>query len=522
MDMKDVELNELEPEKQPMNAADGAAAGEKNGLVKIKVAEDETEAGVKFTGLSKEELLKVAGSPGWVRTRWALLLLFWLGWLGMLAGAVVIIVRAPRCRELPVQRWWHKGALYRIGNLQAFVGSEVGSIAGLKNHLDYLSTLKVKGLVLGPIHKNQEDEVNETDLKQINPALGSQEDFKDLLQSAKKKSIHIILDLTPNYQGQNSWFLPAQADVVAAKVKEALSSWLQDGVDGFQVRNVEQLTNASSYLAEWQNITKNFSEDRLLIAGTKSSDLQQIVNILESTGGDLLLTSSYLSNSTLTGEHTEMLVTKYLNATGSHWRSWSVSQAGLLTAFIPAQLLRLYQLLLFTLPGTPVFSYGDEIGLQAALLSGQPVEAPSMLWNESSSSNTASSVSLNMTVKGQHEDPGSLLTQFRRLSDLRGKERSLLHGDFHALASSSGLFSYIRHWDQNERYLVVLNFQDVGLSARLGASSLPAGISLPDSANLLLSTDSARQSREEDTSLKLENLSLGPHEGLLLRFPFVA
>lgn len=48
-----------------------------------------------------------------------------------------------------------------------------------------------------------------------------------------------------------------------------------------------------------------------------------------------------------------------------------VSQAGLLTAFIPTQLLRLYQLLLFTLPGTPVFSYGDEIGLQAALLSGQ-------------------------------------------------------------------------------------------------------------------------------------------------------
>lgn len=31
--------------------------------------------------------------------------------------------------------------------------------------------------------------------------------------------IHIILDLTPNYRGQNSWFLPAQADVVAAKMK---------------------------------------------------------------------------------------------------------------------------------------------------------------------------------------------------------------------------------------------------------------------------------------------------------------
>nr|BAE38250.1 unnamed protein product [Mus musculus] len=520
VDMKDVELNELEPEKQPMNAADGAAAGEKNGLVKIKVAEDETEAGVKFTGLSKEELLKVAGSPGWVRTRWALLLLFWLGWLGMLAGAVVIIVRAPRCRELPVQRWWHKGALYRIGDLQAFVGRDAGGIAGLKSHLEYLSTLKVKGLVLGPIHKNQKDEINETDLKQINPTLGSQEDFKDLLQSAKKKSIHIILDLTPNYQGQNAWFLPAQADIVATKMKEALSSWLQDGVDGFQFRDVGKLMNAPLYLAEWQNITKNLSEDRLLIAGTESSDLQQIVNILESTS-DLLLTSSYLSNSTFTGERTESLVTRFLNATGSQWCSWSVSQAGLLADFIPDHLLRLYQLLLFTLPGTPVFSYGDELGLQGAL-PGQPAKAPLMPWNESSIFHIPRPVSLNMTVKGQNEDPGSLLTQFRRLSDLRGKERSLLQGDFHALSSSPDLFSYIRHWDQNERYLVVLNFRDSGRSARLGASNLPAGISLPASAKLLLSTDSARQSREEDTSLKLENLSLNPYEGLLLQFPFVA
>ncbi|GAB1302141.1 4F2 cell-surface antigen heavy chain [Apodemus speciosus] len=199
-----------------------------------------------------------------------------------------------------------------------------------------------------------------------------------------------------------------------------------------------------------------------------------------------------------------------------------MSQAGLLTASIPAQLLRIYQLLLFTLPGTPVFSYGDELGLQAAALPGQPVKAPFMPWNESTVSHTARPVSPNMTVKGQNEDPGSLLTQFRRLSDLRGKERSLLHGDFHALSSSSGLFSYIRHWDQNERYLVVLNFEDVGLSATLGASNLPAGISLPASANLVLSTDSARQSREEGTSLELERLSLSPHEGLLLQFPFVA
>ncbi|XP_040837836.1 4F2 cell-surface antigen heavy chain [Ochotona curzoniae] len=520
VDMKEVELNELEPEKQPMNAASEAAVAggaEKNGLVKIKVAEDEAEAapGAKFTGLSKEELLKVAGSPGWVRTRWALLLLFWLGWLGMLAGAVVIIVRAPRCRELPAQHWWHRGALYRVGDLQAFQARDSGDLAGLKDRLDYLSSLKVKGLVLGPIHKNQKDDVEGTELKAIDPALGSREDFDSLLLAANKKSIHVILDLTPNYLGENSWFLPTQVDVVAAKMKEALDFWLKAGVYGFQVRDVENLTNAASHLADWQNITKSFKEDRLLLVGTGSSGLRPTLDLLESTK-DLLLTSSYLASSAFTAEDTKLLVTQYLNATDSHWCSWSLSQAGLLTSFVPAQLLRLYQLLLFTLPGTPVFSYGDEIGLQATL-PGQPAKAPVMLWDEASL--PSASVGANMTVKGQNQDPNSVLSLFRRLSDQRGKERSLLHGDFHVLSTGYSLFSYVRHWDQNDRFLVVLNFGDVGLSARLGSSNLPASASLPAEANLLLST---HPDREEGTALALEQLHLEPHEGLLLRFPYVA
>ncbi|XP_039716060.1 amino acid transporter heavy chain SLC3A2 [Pteropus medius] len=519
-DMKEVELNELEPEKQPMNAAPGAAVAgvmaggtEKNGLVKIKVADDEAEAAAKFTGLSKEELLKVAGNPGWVRTRWVLLLLFWLGWLGMLAGAVVIIVRAPRCRELPTQSWWNKGALYRIGDLQAFLGRDAGNLAGLKERLGHLGTLKVKGLVLGPIHKNQKDDVNGTDLEQIDPIFGTKEDFYSLLQSAKKKSIRVVLDLTPNYRGQNLWFLPSQVDTVAAKMKNALSFWLQAGVDGFQVRDVETLMNAPSFLAEWQNITGSVSGDKLLIAGTGFSTLEQILILLKFTK-DLLLTSSYLSDRIFTGEHIKSLVTQYLNITDSHWCSWSSSQAGLLTSVVPVHLLRLYQMLFFTLPGTPVFNYGDEIGLEAAL-PGQPAKAPVMLWDESSLPNSPGSVLSNMTVKGQNEDPGSLLTLFRHLSNHRSKERSLLHGDFHVLTSGSDLFAYVRQWDQNKRFLVVLNFGDVGQPALLGAASAR----LPAKVDLLLSTQPGRQ---EGTSLKLGDLKLEPHEGLLLHFPYMA
>ncbi|KAM9660428.1 amino acid transporter heavy chain SLC3A2 isoform 1-T1 [Trichechus inunguis] len=557
VDMKEVELNELEPEKQPMNAASGATVAaasdaEKNGLVKIKVPDNEAEE-AKFTGLSKEELLKVAGSPSWVRTRWVLLVLFWLGWLGMLAGAVVIIVQAPRCRQLPTQRWWQKGALYRIGDIQAFQAQEAGKLTGLTEYLDYVSTLKVKGIVLGPVHNNQKDDLAETSLQQIDPAFGSNKDFESLLQSAKKKSIRVILDLTPNYRGQNSWFLPTQVDTVDTQMQAALKFWLEAGVDGFQVRYVENLTNASTYLAKWQNITQNFGEDRLLIAGTDSSDLQQILKLLNSTE-DLLLTSPYLSSAGFTKEHAKPLVTEYLNAAGNHWCSWSVSttvegggpfagsgcweieavgspvflflqlsQAGLLTSFVPASLLRLYQLLLFTLPGTPIFSYGDEIGLEAAALPGQPAEAPVMLWNESSFLSTSrpssGSVSANMTVKGQDGIPGSLLSLFRQLSGLRSKERALLHGDFHALSSGTGLFSYVRQWDQNNRFLVVLNFGNVRVPATLEADSLPSSASLPAKAELLLSTEPGRK---EGVSLELQQLNLEPNEGLLFSFPSVA
>uniref|UniRef100_A0A8C2UMB7 Solute carrier family 3 member 2 n=1 Tax=Chinchilla lanigera TaxID=34839 RepID=A0A8C2UMB7_CHILA len=441
VDMKEVELSELEPEKQPM-----AAGGEKNGLVKAKAAGGaEPAAGAKFTGLSKEELL-------------------------------------------------------------------------LRERLDYLSTLKVKGLVLGPIHKNPKDDLAGTDLQQIDPTLGSEEDFNSLLQAARKKSIRVILDLTPNYRGQSSWFLPEQENATATKVKEALSFWLKGRVDGFQVRDVDNLMGASSFLAEWENVIKSSSTDRLLVAGTNSFDLQQLVSLLNSTQ-DMLLTSSYLLSSNGMGEHMKFLVTQYLNGTAGRWCSWSVSQAHLLTSFVPAQLLPLYQLLFFTLPGTPVFSYGDEIGLQIVTRPVEPAETLVMPWDESSLPDTSRFTGANVTVKGQSEDPSSLLSLFRRLSDQREKERSLLHGDFHALSLPSPLFAYLRYWDQNERFLVVLNFGDVGLSAMLGASALPASASLPAQARLLLST---RPGREEGASLELGALKLEPHEGLLLHFPYEA
>jgi solute carrier family 3 protein 2 len=52
-------------------------------------------------GLTKEELMKYANDPFWVRLRWFLFITFWILWGMMLLGAVMIILAAPKCSPHP-------------------------------------------------------------------------------------------------------------------------------------------------------------------------------------------------------------------------------------------------------------------------------------------------------------------------------------------------------------------------------------------------------------------------------------
>ncbi|XP_058876708.1 4F2 cell-surface antigen heavy chain-like [Acipenser ruthenus] len=516
IDLKDVELNELDAEKQPMTGEGSPAAEtEKNGCVKVKLPEDQEE-GLKFTGLSKEELLKVAGTPGWVRTRWALLILFWLGWLGMLAAAIAIIVQAPRCKSVPEQSWWHKGALYRIGAVAAFMdsnGDGTGDLAGVSQRIDELNQLKIKGLVLGPVHKSIPNTDINLDLMAIDPSLGSMENFTRLLQVAQKKSIRVVLDLTPNYKGEKPWFTESYLKTNSEKLKEAFRFWLDQGVDGIQLSGVEELLKLQPQLwEELRNLTGNYSTEerpRILIGETSLQDMDQVLSLQNRSAADLLV-SGVLGRLNRTGSAVAAGVEGYLSELRGSWPGWAVGGrvAGHMASLVPQRLLGVYHTLLFTIPGTPVTNYGDEIGLRDE--PGQAAKSPRMQWDESGHAD----YNQNISVKAQKSDPQSLLSLYRSLSDLKGKERSLLYGEFQPLlSSSSSVFSYLRRWDQSERFLVALNF---------GES--PAEVTLqdplvPPEATVVLSSDPSRQA---GVSLGLEKLTLHPSEALLLKFPYVA
>uniref|UniRef100_H9GMN8 Glycosyl hydrolase family 13 catalytic domain-containing protein n=1 Tax=Anolis carolinensis TaxID=28377 RepID=H9GMN8_ANOCA len=261
--------------------------------------------------------------------------------------------------------------------------------------MDYLSSLKVKGLVIGPLHVNPKDDQARTNLREVDSTLGTLAEFRDVLQAAKKKSLKVILDLTPNYRSESPWFgQPMDQNYdLQEKMKEAIEFWLKEGVSGIQVGSVESL-NDTQILDSWKNLTEQYADDhaRVLIAVTRKQDAPGIFSLLNETAGVDVLTSEYLAglaksdqDDAKKGETASQMIKNYIRAAGDKWAGWSLARtsSGYLDAFRGEQLLRLYHMLLYTLPGTPFTDYGDEIGLRD--LPGQPAASSAirMQWDNS-------------------------------------------------------------------------------------------------------------------------------------------
>lgn len=64
--------------------------------------------------MTKEELMRYANDPFWVRLRWIFFVLFWGLWIAMLVGAILIIVGAPKCAAPKALAWYKQGPLVRL------------------------------------------------------------------------------------------------------------------------------------------------------------------------------------------------------------------------------------------------------------------------------------------------------------------------------------------------------------------------------------------------------------------------
>lgn len=110
---------------------------------------------------------------------------------------------------------------------------------------------------------------------------------------------------------------------------------------------------------------------RLLIGISERSSAEDVSSLLTSSGVDLLV-SSVLRSGDVGGTYLAKAVGLLYSSHSQTELAWSLgggAEAHLATLVGPA-LVKLHQLLLLTLPGTPVFNYGDEIGLMDEVRTG--------------------------------------------------------------------------------------------------------------------------------------------------------
>ncbi|XP_063231050.1 amino acid transporter heavy chain SLC3A1 [Bacillus rossius redtenbacheri] len=174
----------------PANSINGDA---KINLENVKAA---------FAGMGKEELMKFANDPFWVRIRWTFFILFWLLWVGMLAGAIAIVVVAPKCAAPAPLKWWEQGPLYKVD-----VASFSGNLKGLQAKIDYFKDLGVKGIIVESIIKSDSLTKSAVDFKEVDPLLGTLDTFKNITSKIKDAGMHLVMSLVPNFSSdQHSWF----------------------------------------------------------------------------------------------------------------------------------------------------------------------------------------------------------------------------------------------------------------------------------------------------------------------------
>ena len=132
------------------------------------------------------------------------------------------------------RKWWHDKIAYQIYP-KSFYDTNVdgiGDLPGIISKLDYLKELGVDIIWLSPIYKSPfvDQGYDIADYYAIAEEFGTMEEFDQLLAEAKKRNMHIIMDLVINHcSDQHVWFQKALADLDG---EYADYFYIREGKDG--------------------------------------------------------------------------------------------------------------------------------------------------------------------------------------------------------------------------------------------------------------------------------------------------
>jgi maltose alpha-D-glucosyltransferase / alpha-amylase len=113
--------------------------------------------------------------------------------------------------------WFMRAVFYEVlvRSFNDSNGDGVGDFRGLRDKLDYLSWLGVDCLWIPPFYISplRDGGYDVADYNDIQPEVGTLDDFKDLLDAAHQRGIRIIIDMVMNHTSdQHEWFQESRRD----------------------------------------------------------------------------------------------------------------------------------------------------------------------------------------------------------------------------------------------------------------------------------------------------------------------
>lgn len=200
---------EVEDEANERMLQDNVKLSPKKDNIEVKYVSENGDAKIDIgtvkeilSGMGKEELMKFANDPFWIRLRWFLFIGFWVLWAAMLAGAVAIIVIAPKCNSPEPRKWWQESPIIHLDEFDA----STHKLKDMKDLLYPLEQLNVKTISLASILDTDADGQT-TNFRGIRSNLGTIDDLKLFIEAAESKGKHVILELDPNHSSlEHKWF----------------------------------------------------------------------------------------------------------------------------------------------------------------------------------------------------------------------------------------------------------------------------------------------------------------------------
>ncbi|CAB1338432.1 unnamed protein product [Coregonus sp. 'balchen'] len=349
-------------------------------------------------------------------------------------------------------------------------------------------------------------------------------------------------------------FLKEQPDLNFRNPHEIVRFWLEKGVDGFRMDAVKHILEAKHLRDEPQvdpqqdpdtidtefELHHDYTTTQLglhdilqdwrgeMDVYTESYDYEETEKTMMYYGTPYVKESDFPFNfylmdlpTNLTGTGAQGLVNLWMaNMPVGKWPNWVVGNHDKprISSSVGQDYIKVINMLLLTLPGTPTTYYGEEIGMVNINNASRDPQRSPMQWSDGPNAgfSDANHTWLPMhphhttvNVEAQQKDSGSVLSQYRALSLLRQAQLPLHRGWMCYVWSDADVFAFLREIDGLDKaFLVVLNF---GADSVINLSAITE---LPEKLTLHMST------KQENYGMPVikSSISTARGEGLLLEY----